>query len=589
MSLLGPAQVRLGRWCQMALALALTVALQVGLVTVVLWGALQTATPAAFQNLQVLQSNLSFIADYDGDTSLLLSQMWCGSATSCNVRQAAMEQVKAAIADVPLSWPGKPFDNTGKDLFSGTCSVLFRSNPNSNGSRIIFPKEDVAPLGDPRCYLCSLTQANSSDCNITTLEDGTPRRLSCASPASRLQTQGCLFMLSMDVSLTYLLGSHMLKYYANPDDDRTQADVRQEWPFAALPLNDSKWDAASAWDPLLNGPWLTLAVTELPPFPYFDPFGIAVSLAVVLIAINVHKEVCRAHLLARLALTHSRCMPAFFAPLAILPLTPRGAMTTPLVWRWLGGLCALALPVVQICVAVYVLFSASLVYELASETKDIISVIYNSAALLCVLELDNHVGAMISERLGTFFPLRGRASGPDHLELSQPAPGPPKPAAAVVGYAYNALLGALAIAEVATAVMPLKEVEHIPMFRDMLKTNLNDFRGSMLACLVFGVLYTAAVAVLFDAPLPPATPSSWPACAKLALVAAAAVGAASRYTDYALPTYAYFPNRLTLAFIWAFNGLALASLALFAIWPWRSCHLARRRGAITNSVPADTE
>jgi hypothetical protein len=525
--------VRLGRWCQLALALALTVALQVGLVTVVLWGALQTATPAAWQDLWALQNNLTRAPRVANPM-----RMWCGSAPSCNVRQAAMERVKAAVAAVPSSWAKNEFNNTGRELFSGTCSVVFNSSTRPSD-------EDLAPLGDPRCYLCSLAEANSSDCNITAPDEhGTPRRLSCVSLTSRDSdvASTCITMLNVDIELTSLLRFQLLKYYANPDDDRTQAEVMQSWPFAALPVNDSAWDIS------FQAPWSAPPPSSLP-----GAFGVAVSFAVVLIAINVHKELCRAHLLARLALTHSRCMPAFFAPLAELPLTPPGAVTAPpLVWRFVAALCMLALPIVQICVAVYVLFCASLVYELASETKDIISVIYNSAALLCVLELDNYMGAMIGERLGTLFPLQGHQT--DHLELSQPSPSPPRPAAAAVGYAYNALLGALAIAEVVAAVMPLLDIVLLspkpPTGLDTLQHNLNNFRGTGPACIAFGVLYTAAVALLFDAPLPPAQPGAWSACTKLALVALAATGAASRYLGNLV---------LSSAFLYTFNILVMAS------------------------------
>jgi hypothetical protein len=559
--------VRLARWCQLALALALTVALQAGLVTVVLWGALQTATPAAWRDLRAVQESLTSLRD--AITQGHPRPMWCGSAPSCNVRQAAMDRVKAAMAAVPSSWPKKPFNNVSRELFSGTCSVVFNSSAKITMKFNEVSVKEVVPLADPRCYLCSLMEANSSDCNITFVHKHvTPHRLNCVSPAPGLENSFCLVLLLMDLSLTSLLRSQMVKYYANPDDDRTQAEVMQQWPFTTLPVNDSAWDL---W---WGRPLLPLA-PEPPPPHFVGAFGVAISLAVVLIAINVNKEVCRAHLLARLALTHSRCMPAFFAPLAILPLTPH-TVTTPL-----AAVCMLALPVVQICVAVYVLFCASLVYELASETKDIISVIYNSAALLCVLELDNYVGSMISERIGTLSPLQGHhPSGPDHLELSQPAPGPrAQPAAAVVGYAYSAVLGALAIAEVLAAVMPLSELD-VSGFQDTLKPNLNEFRSTGPAYLAFVMLYMAAVAALFDAPLPPAAkPSAWHALCKLAFANLASYGAYSRYADHSQRTR-----------IVVFHCIALASLALFAIWPWaRSCHLARRRGAITNAVPADTE
>ena len=211
------------------------------------------------------------------------------------------------------------------------------------------------------------------------------------------------------------------------------------------------------------------------------------------------------------------------------------------------------------------LLCAALVYELSSQTRDIISVVYNSAALLCVLEFYNCFGAMITERRVSR--LHGDPS--NAFELSEIPPEPRHPAAAAVGYAYISLLCALALAEVYAAVMPLSQAKPM-LFTLTFEPRLNGFRNTGPACIAFGVVYTTAVAVLFDAPLPLAKSCAWSVCTKLALVAIAAAGVASR--SGALRVYLES----------AFDCLLLAFwLALYAIWPWaRSCDRARRASAI---------
>ena len=114
--------------------------------------------------------------------------------------------------------------------------------------------------------------------------------------------------------------------------------------------------------------------------------------------------------------------------------------------------------------------------------------------------------------------------------------------------------------------MPLSQTG---MFETAFATS--KFRNTGPACIAFGVVYTAAVAVLFDAPLLPAHSCAWSACTKLALMAIAAVGTASRHKDlrnYCIVIRGIGSSTFTIHSLLPllYDCLALASwLGLFAI------------------------
>ena len=96
------AQARYGHRCQLVLALALTVALQTGLTAVVLWGAVHmakpTSQPAEWDNLWRVEDDIASgfseaeeLGSSNASHQDLLRQMWCGSAPSCDMRQAALQ------------------------------------------------------------------------------------------------------------------------------------------------------------------------------------------------------------------------------------------------------------------------------------------------------------------------------------------------------------------------------------------------------------------------------------------------------------------------------------------------------------------
>ena len=385
----------------------------------------------------------------------------------------------------------------------------------------------------PQCFLC---EVNAPSCNITS-ESNSDITGCCGSDDVRF------FMLAY---FTFLSGRQQGRQPLAP------SQLRQLWPWNNTGSREVQLPATS--------------VSQ----------SVAVSLAMVLIAGYVHREVARAHLLARIALTHIGCMPAFFTPLSLVG--PKPLMN---VSHWAPAAALLALPLMQIAAALAVLVAASTAFALASQTDDIISIIFNSAALLFVLELDNMMGYLAQERLSPMGPMQMRRTATLGLLLAE------KPLTQTtsnrrcctpLGHAYVALLGLLSFIE---PVIATPMVAQGIFFADAINNcnnNLQEFcfvlaigsmsvlRNSVSSWVSFAVLYTLTVALLFDPPLPTKS-VAWAVAAKAALVANTA-------------TVSVTPDALELGnyFILLISGMSgLPWLALYAIAPWaRTCHMAAR-------------
>jgi hypothetical protein len=361
----------------------------------------------------------------------------------------------------------------------------------------------------PECYLCTLDPSN---CTIYWQAEGfktTTVLVLGRGSAEGVDQEGAGHNASQMDLVAEL----------SADDRRATLDLYRQLQHLQdfNPNTEWPWEFKPTWIPFQN--------IKPDPDENTNVASVAISLAVVLIAVYVHREVARAHTLARLVLTHTGCMPLLHAPLSVVePLVPR------MPWRghYLAVLALLLLPCMQLLTALAVLFAASTVFALAEdETSAITSIIFNSVALLFVLELDNVLGGLAKERRRTV-----DTAGPPVNDLAA-AEAPASPAATlapvqlrVLGHFYIAFLGLLALAELlcATSLLPTIFVTKAYKGPDVegIAPTINKFRNNAVAGATFMPLYVLVVALLFDPPLPPAKNTLWTLVSKCYFILCAA-------------------------------------------------------------------
>ena len=103
-----------------------------------------------------------------------------------------------------------------------------------------------------------------------------------------------------------------------------------------------------------------------------------IALATIVLAISVHREMNKATTLARIAMSHTRCIPTRYKPLRLRfkPKDAAGRVLEPdsgPVRFWL-----LLLPWMQISSSLYVLLAASTAFSVPANVTEPVSIVYNA-------------------------------------------------------------------------------------------------------------------------------------------------------------------------------------------------------------------
>lgn len=279
---------------------------------------------------------------------------------------------------------------------------------------------------------------------------------------------------------------------------------------------------------------------------------------------------------------------------------------------WLVALGLLALPLLQLLTALAVLLAASSAFAVASQTKELISIIFNSAALLFVLELDNMTGKLVQERCRTLDgqvspPLSPRVCVLEHNVWGTCSRGPWS--ARLLGHVYIALLGTMSLHEVlfATPAVPFIHASTVHQWQAVQAchgnypnsvtgcgirggalvlapmSTISTYRGDPAGLLTFTVLYGLTVTLLFDPPLP-TNCISWCVSAKAVLVGCAALFGAMPLVEHrvqgatksmqTLLDFLMDAQFASYVYTYMYGLAAILWFALYAIVPWaRPCHM----------------
>jgi hypothetical protein len=187
-------------------------------------------------------------------------------------------------------------------------------------------------------------------------------------------------------------------------------------------------------------------------------------------------------------------------------------------------LVLLVLPLLQSATTLVAMLAASMAFNHPALTTDALAIIYNSAALLFVLELDNCAGVLVKRW--------NIAVAPSLLVLhEEPLQPRPRPAAALLGFAYAAVIGAsvFLIPTLASSFFTfLASLRWIPTHTQY--HQINNWaqatwlgRGATLrhttlyGGLVLSAMLMPMVLLFVDPPLP-ATSTAWGLCHRVALV-----------------------------------------------------------------------
>lgn len=321
--------------------------------------------------------------------------------------------------------------------------------------------------------------------------------------------------------------------------------------------------------------------------------GAVVALAMVVLSLYVHKEAARAWTLARIILTHTGLLPPFYRPLSVASGRNLESWGGP---REAGrNALLLFLPLAQAAVAFVVLMAGARAFASTDQTAgSLISIVYNSAALLFVLEIDNAAAAMILDQ--------DRIAPPQAELREQPVQGASEAVARprlcrAAGHAAAALLGAACFAEPLLATDVLALAGSLTTCFESNCTGYNRWMGARMPVAVFACAYALEVLLFFEPPLPvtagAAASGAYRAAHKLAVVTSMAL-AVSQAWRWSSRLVWKAPDAIIATITWILIVYLAVSgalwLALYAVVPAAAaCARACAHARIGDRAPVQIE